>query len=78
MNSNWLWLVLAVVALVIVPRFIVELAWGRRVRLRAEARGISQLGVVDRLRAQTIPWIVFGVVGIALAVIALVVVAFHR
>lgn len=72
MNWNWVLLVAFVVALVILPRFIVELAWGRRVQMKAKATGVVRMSIGDRLKAQTRPWIAFGLVGLVGAIVAIV------
>jgi hypothetical protein len=63
---------LAFLALVIIPRFILEVAWSRRARAKIRASGTGPISLGDRLRAQSWPWIVFGAVGIACALGALV------
>lgn len=68
MNWNFAEAILPFAAIVIIPRFIVELASSRRVRAKAQASGKSPMSLVDRLRAQSVPWILFGVFGAAAAV----------
>ena len=70
--------ILAFLAIVIIPRFILELAWSRRVRAKARATGKYPMSLVDRLRAQSLPWILFGVIGVAAAIAALAVFAISR
>lgn len=54
------------------PRFIVELAWGRRVQMKVKATGVARMSIGERLKAQTTPWIAFGIVGLAGATVAIV------
>ena len=74
MNANWLYLILILLVLGVVPRFILELAWARRVRLRARERGVTRLSLMDRLKAQSVLLLASIVVGVILAVAALIVV----
>jgi len=75
MNWDWAAAILAFLGLVIVPRFILELAWSRRVRAKAQASGKDQMSLIDRLRAKSLPWIAFGVIGLACAIVALMIFA---
>ncbi len=72
MNGNWIFIIAILIALVMVPRFIAEIAWGRRVQVKAKAKGSGRLSLRERLRAQSLPWLLFGIVGAGLAILALV------
>jgi hypothetical protein len=66
MNWDWFVAIIGVLALLIVPRLMLEWAWSRRQLAKARASGRS-ISFADGLRAQSVPWIVFATVGLLCA-----------
>jgi hypothetical protein len=71
---NWVEVILAFIALIILPRFVIEWAWSRRVRAKMQAGGSERMSFVQHLQARSIPWLVFGGVGLLCAFAALLIV----
>jgi len=78
MNWDFVEAGLAFLAIVIIPRFILELAWSRRVRAKIHASDSGRVTFGDRLKAQSLPWIVFGLIGVVCALAALAIVLVPR
>jgi hypothetical protein len=67
MNWDWVAAILFFLALVILPRLILEWAWSRRLRAEASAAGGDTVSFAERRR----PWIMFVGVGLLCAAAAI-------